>query len=288
MANFFVEFLKLTRFEHAIMLAIAVFIGETIASGAIPALSTIILLSLLVPIFSALGAFALNDYLDVESDKINKRNDRPLVSGALSSQFAFYFSWISITVSVVLSYFINVYAFTIALVFNALAVAYNYKLKDLPVIGNIYIGLTMAIPFLFGSVVITNSFAFGVTILSIFAIAFIAGLAREIIKSIEDIEGDKKARKSNTLPIIIGKKNARMIAALLYIIFALLAFAPFYFGLKQTILAVTLVAVADFGILYIAYIVFSNWSRPILKKARNLSLLFLFIGLIGLLFGALG
>ncbi len=281
--GFLSAFWRLTRFEHAIMLAIAVLIGEIIALGAIPSLSQIIILSLLVPIFSEMGLFALNDYLDIESDRINKRNDRPLVIGELSPAFAFYFSFVSVILSISFSYFINIYAFAIAFVFNLLAIAYNYKLKDLPLVGNVYIGLSMAIPFLFGSVVVCNSFEFSAVILSIFAIAFIAGLAREILKSVEDIEGDKKARKSTTLPILIGEEKARMIAALLYLIFVPFAFAPFYFGLKQNPLSIILVAIADIGVLYVDYTVFTDWSRPVLKKARKLSLVFLFIGLVGLL-----
>ncbi|MEK6979104.1 MAG: UbiA family prenyltransferase [Candidatus Micrarchaeota archaeon] len=279
-------FLRLTRFEHAIMFAIAVLIGEIIAGGSIPLFSFVILLSLLVPIFSEMGSFALNDYLDVESDRINKREDRPLVRGELSPAFALWFSIIALVFSTVIAALINIYAFGIAFIFNILAIAYNYKLKDLPLAGNIYIGLSMAIPFLFGSVVVRNSINFSPVILSIFAIAFIAGVAREIIKSVEDMEGDKKARKSNTLPILIGADNARKFAALLYVVFVPLAFAPFYFGLKTDIVPLALVAIADLGVLYLAYVVFTESTHSVLKKARNLSLLFLFIGLIGLLLAA--
>lgn len=304
MKNRLSAFLRLTRFEHAIMLAIAVLIGEIIAGGSVPAFSLAIVLSLLVPIFSQMGSFALNDYLDIGTDKLNKRNDRPLVTGEIKPNFALWFSVLSIAASVILSYFINIYALGIAFIFNLLAIAYNYRLKDLPLAGNVYIGLTMAIPFLFGSVVVQNSIIFSPVILSIFAIAFIAGVAREIIKSVEDMEGDKKARKSNTLPILIGADNARKIASLLYLVFVPLAFAPFYFcignstisnadkilqschGLKANIVPLGLVAIADLGIVYIAYSVFTDWSRPSLKKARNLSLLSLFIGLIGLLLAA--
>ena len=279
-------FLRLTRFEHAIMFAIAVLIGEIIAGGSIPLFSFVILLSLLVPIFSEMGSFALNDYLDVEADRINKREDRPLVRGELSPAFALWFSIIALVFSTVIAALINIYAFGIAFIFNILAIAYNYKLKDLPLAGNIYIGLSMAIPFLFGSVVVRNSINFSPVILSIFAIAFIAGVAREIIKSVEDMEGDKKARKSNTLPILIGADNARKFAALLYVVFVPLAFAPFYFGLKTDIVPLALVAIADLGVLYLAYVVFTESTHSVLKKARNLSLLFLFIGLIGLLLAA--
>lgn len=285
--GFLSAFLRLTRFEHAIMLAIAVFIGEAIVSHAIPPFSFVLVLSLLVPIFSEMGSFSLNDYLDVESDRINKRNDRPLVTREISPVFALYFSVLSILISILLSYSINLYAFVIALIFNILAIAYNYKLKDLPLVGNIYIGLSMAIPFLFGSVVMLNSFIFDPVILSLFLISFVAGVAREIIKSVEDMEGDKKARKSKTFPILIGEKNARIVASILYLIFIPLAFAPFYFGLKQTNLALLLVGVADLGILYIIYLVLSDGTQKTLKRARSLSLFCLFLGLAGLLVAAI-
>lgn len=281
--GFVFAFLRLTRFEHAIMLALAVLIGETIALGGLPSVSFVVLLSLLVPIFSEMGSFALNDYLDVETDRLNKRKDRPLVSGEINKEFAFWFSITSIGLSIVSAYFINVYAFWIAIVFNVLAIAYNYKLKDMPVFGNAYIGLTMAIPFVFGSAVVKDSLLFSPVIVVLFAMAFIAGTAREIIKSVEDMEGDKKARGSRTLPIVIGEKNARLFASLLFVCFAPLAILPFLQGLNPNPLALILVAIGDLGILYVAWLVFSHGDKKNLKKARKLTLAFMFLGLIGLL-----
>ena len=138
-----------------IMLAVAVFIGETVVLRSVPQLSLPIILSLLVPMLSEMGSFALNDYLDIETDRLNKKM-RPLVKGTISPGFALWFSVISLALSLVLAYFINTDAFFIALVFDALAIAYDWKLKDLPMLGNIYIGLSMAIPFIFGDFVVSD------------------------------------------------------------------------------------------------------------------------------------
>jgi len=270
------------------MLAIAVLVGEVIALGTLPPASLIILLSLLVPIFSEMGSFALNDYLDVETDRINKRKDRPLVTGEISPQFAFRFSLVAILLSVIFAYFINIYAFGIALVFNALAIAYNYRLKDMPLVGNLYIGTTMGIPFLFGSSVITNSLQFSITIQVLAALGFLAGVAREIIKSIEDVEGDKKARKSRTLPVIIGEKRALYLACLIYLIFIPLTALPFLNQLKLNYLAVGLVISADIGILIIVGILLKQQNKHTFKMARNLSLFCLFLGLLAYLIAAVG
>jgi len=280
------ELWRLTRFEHAIMLAIAVLIGEVIILGGIPMLSIPIILSLLVPIFSEAGSFALNDYFDVESDRLNRKNDRPLVRGTISASFALWFSIITLLLSIVFSYFINSAAFAIAVIFNLLAIIYNWKLKDLPLLGNIYIGFTMAIPFIFGNFVISSSISMLAILLA--ALGFVAGLAREILKSVQDMDGDLQARKSRTLPIMIGRRPSILIASILYLGFIALTILPFNQGLKPTVISVPLIALADLIIVYIVCILFASKDESAsLKKARNFSLLALFIGLLGLLASAL-
>lgn len=272
---FLKEFIKLTRFEHAVMLAFAVFIAETIVLGSIPNVTVILLLSLLVPVFSEMGSFALNDYFDIETDKLNKKKDRPLVSGKISPKFALYFSIVSLLASTVFAYYINQFVFLLVVVFNLAAILYNWKLKDLPLVGNIYIALTMAVPFIFGNFVVSNSLSNVIIVIA--TLGFVAGLAREIIKSIQDMEGDKKARGSKTLPIVIGKPPALWIARILYILFIPLSIAPFYLGLKFSLVPAILIAIADILILVICYKAKSNQ-----KFARDMSLLSFLLGMFGL------
>ncbi|MFH1785936.1 MAG: UbiA family prenyltransferase [Candidatus Micrarchaeota archaeon] len=273
---FLKEFIKLTRFEHAIMLAFAVLIAETIVLGSLPLVSPIIILSLLVPIFSEMGSFALNDYFDIETDRLNKAKNRPLVDGTITKEFALYFSILSLIASVVFAYYINYIVFAIVILFNLFAILYNWKLKDLPLLGNVYIALTMAIPFIFGNFVVSNSLSLLAIILAL--LGFVAGLAREIIKSIQDMEGDRKARKSKTLPIVIGKQPALLIAAILYILFIPLSAAPFLVGLTMSIIPGTLIVIADIIILLICYKAINNK----LKFARDASLVSFLLGMSGL------
>ena len=280
--DFLKELFHLTRFEHAIMLAIAVLIGESIILGAMPPFSLVIVLSLLVPVFSEMGSFSLNDYLDIETDRQNKKTDRPLVRGTISPAFALWFSIASLLLSIVLAFFINTSVFAIALAFNLLAVLYNWRLKDLPLIGNLYIAFTMAIPFIFGSFVVSDTLPAIAIILA--SLGFLSGLAREIVKSVQDMEGDILARKSKTLPVIIGVQSSLLVASVLYLIFVPLTFLPFQVGLKFTILSGALIIIADAAIIYIIYLLLSSNKDPAsLKKARNISLIALFIGLLGLL-----
>jgi len=275
------EVAKLTRIEHAFMLALAVLIAETILLGELPPVSLVIILSLLVPVFSEMGSFALNDYFDIETDRLNKKN-RPLANGTLSTGFALWLSITTLVVSTVMAYFINIEVFIIALVFNIVAVMYNWKLKDMPLVGNVYIAFTMAVPFIFGNFVISNNLSELALVLA--ALGFVAGLAREIIKSVQDMDGDIKARGSRTLPVIIGAKKSVLIACALYISFIPLTLIPFYMGLKGTLIPTVLIAIADLIILNIC-----RWSLSGKSKlARNMSLVAFLIGLVGLLIAALG
>jgi len=268
------EFFRLVRIEHGLMFAAAVFIGEVIA-GKIPEIP-ILVLSLLIPLFSEMGAFALNDYLDIETDRLNKRK-RPLVTGTISPKFALWFSILSLVFSTVLAYFINIPVFLLAFSLNLLAVSYNIRLKDLPLVGNIYIAFTMGIPFIFGNMVVSEMLY--VPSIILFLLGFTAGIAREIVKSIEDMHGDKAARGSKTLPILIGEKYSAGIAIALYMLFIPLTYLPFFYGLEGTVVASSLVTVGNILILKGIYSILKRDYR----LARKLSLIAFAFGIAGYL-----
>lgn len=274
------DFLRLTRFEHALMLAFAVVIAETVVLGALPPLELIIIISVLVPIFSEMGSFALNDYFDIETDKLNNKKG-PLVTGAIKPRAAMSFAIASLAVSTILAYMINSLAFMIVFAFNVFAVLYNWKLKDFPLLGNAFIGLTMAVPFIFGNYVVSTELSELAVVLA--SLGFVAGVAREIIKSVQDMEGDARARGSKTIPVVIGKKPATYLALLLYLLFIPLTALPFMSGLAPGIVPVVLVALADMIILAICF----RSLKEDYKFARNASLLAFLLGMIGILAAAL-
>lgn len=278
-------FLKLVRIEHALLLAIAVIIGEIVTIGGMPELTPIILLSLIVPALNAMAAFALNDYVDLETDRINKRTDRPLVSGEVKPGSAIAISVICYTSSIIGGLFINLHALIIVLVFSFFSIAYNLWLKDRLIIGNAYIASTMGIPFLFGNLVLSPNIS--VTVLILSSLGFISGFGREIVKSIQDMKGDRMARMSRTLPLIIGKRNAAIAASFLYMLFLPLTTLPFLYGLTPTIPSILLIGIADAAFLYMAFKLPFDQKGAFLKRCRKISLLALFIGLIGLLLASL-
>ncbi|HNT60359.1 MAG TPA: UbiA family prenyltransferase, partial [Candidatus Bilamarchaeaceae archaeon] len=259
---------------------------QAVAAGGMPPLGLVFLLALLVPALSEMGSFALNDYTDVDADRANGRADRPLVGGELGMGFALWLSVFCLLASVLVAAAINADALIIALVFNGLAVAYNLWLKGVPALGNMYIAATMAIPFIFGPVAL--GLPLTPTIWLIASLGFVSGLGREIVKSTEDMEGDRAAGRGKTLPVVVGRDNALAIAAALFIAFMPLAALVFVEGLRLSALSGVFFAAAELGILWVAvYAVFSK-EKGALENVRKRSLLFLGLGLASLLLAAFG
>ena len=279
------EYLKLVRIEHAFMLSFAVLVAETIALGHLPQPTLPVLLSLLVPFFIEMAAFAENDYIDIKADIANRKHDRPLVKGTIRPHNALRLAYACYSVGVLLALFINLACFGIALVFALLSSVYNRKLKDLPAVGNLYIALTMAIPFIFGNFVIYP--ALHPVLVALAMLGFLSGFGREIIKSIQDMEGDRLARRSETLPLLIGKKYAALLAAFVFVDFVFFSILPFYFGLKPGTVPVGLVLAADLSFFYMALRLQSNQSPHFLEQCRKLSIIAMAVGLAGIFLAAI-
>ena len=276
--------IRLTRAEHSLMLAIAVVAAELIAGG-IP--NTFILAaSLITPVFISMSAFAINDYFDIEVDRINKKLKAPLVSGELTSREALYVTLFCVILGVGASAFINVDCFVIALIFATLALLYSYKLKELPVIGNAYIAFAMAIPFVYGSYVVSP--VLGLNLILVSLMIFLSGLAREIHGTIRDLEGDRK-RKVNSLPMLVGKKASAAIAFVLYIGAVLISAWLFRYVLpfQGNLPYVAVIIVTDLLLLYLSVDYLTKSDHAFYKLARNLSLAAMGLALLAILLAAL-
>ena len=280
--------LKLTRIEHSIMLVIAVLAGELIVAGRLPGLYFLIL-SLIAPIFVSMGAFAINDYYDVEVDTLNKKAKRPIVAGAISRKEAMYVAVSSFMIGVAASALINHYTFIIALIFAALAAFYSYKLKEMLLIGNIYIAFSMAIPFIFGDYVMATTLSINIVLISF--VILLSGTAREVHGTIRDYHGDTKARRIRNLPYYIGLRSSSYTALVLYL--SAIAISIFMFFFKRpfsyNLAYIVPIAITDIMLLYVSafYITRYNSAKEgIFDTARNMSLGAMALALLAYLFSS--
>ncbi len=182
---------------------------------------------ILPPFFISLYAFCLNDIVDYRTDKANNRIDRPLVLGKLSLDEAKMITNLLGTlciISILLAASAAETRSDIIAVFTLwgfflASILYSFYIKDLPFLGNTYIAFTMAIPFIYPILIVHENGAQVPNTLLILAIsAFVMGMAREIVKSAQDIYGDLKFRASKTLPVIMGERNSVILAGILLIL----------------------------------------------------------------------
>jgi len=288
---------QLMRLEHGIMLFIAILIGSIISQKTIydntnlPLIN--VLLTFLTALFLEASTFALNDYYDLEIDRINKRTDRPLVRGDISPKTALYSFFILFPLGLVCSYFVNITCFVIALITALLSVLYDAKMKKIKLVGNFYIAYIMAIPFIFGGAAVLKNNTFSLdninpAIYTIALIAFLAGSGREIMKDVMDFEGDKE-QGVKSFPKYIGNRWSNILAAVFYIGAIALSFLPYslsnYELYYRNTYYLLLVFITDVMLLTTSlHLIFKKQPRLIMY--RKFTLLAIFIGLVAFLVGA--
>ena len=277
---------ELTRLEHGIMIAIAIFIGALISGRGLPPAESYVF-AFITAMFLEAGTFALNDYFDLEVDRQNRRIDRPLVRGDVEPRTALWIYAVTMPVGLVAAYQVNNTCFLIAVINAVIATLYDIKLKEIKLIGNFYIAFIMAIPFVFGATSVSPNIP--AVIYFIALIAFLSGVAREIIKDVMDFEGDT-ARGTRSFPLYLGKKGANIFAFIFYFVAVTLSIIPFavhidteyYFDYSYLVI----VLITDIILLYAAAVSLAYFDTSHLNRSRKLSLLGIFIGLIAFLVGA--
>lgn len=276
----------LMRLDHGVMLFVAVLIGALIANSGTAPDPTKLIFSFLTALLLEASTFALNDYVDLEIDRKNKRMDRPLVRGDLEPRVALVAFSLLFPLGIVFSFLVNLQCFVIATITGAFAILYDLRLKRMKVLGNLYIAYIMAVPFLFGASVVSPAIPAAVWVLAL--IAFLAGEGREIMKDIMDLAGDR-SQGVKSLPLYIGKRNACRAAAVFYLIAVALSFIPFtllvstsYYG---NFLYLSLVCLTDFLFILMAVTMVLQKNSP-LARYRKMTQLAMIIGLIAFLAGA--
>ncbi len=277
---------QLARLEHGLMIAVAILIGALIAGKGLPPADKF-LFAFLTALFLEAGTFALNDYFDLEVDRRNKRMDRPLVRGELKPEAALYLYFILLPAGLAAAFMVNMTCFFIAVLNAVLATLYDVKLKEIKVVGNFYIAFVMAIPFVFGATSVSSRIP--AVIYFIAFIAFLSGVAREIMKDVMDFEGDA-ARKTKSFPTYLGKKGANAVASLFYILAVMLSFIPFLFSIDSAYyhdyVYLMLVLITDAMLLYTSISIISRVDAKSLDRFRKISLLGISVGLVAFLAGA--
>ncbi len=240
-------------------------------------------LNIFLAAFAASFALAsgniINDINDVEIDKINKPL-RPLPSGNLTIQQAYGLYISSVFLSILISLFLNEVALAIVLFSIILLFFYSKYLKSILLVGNMTVAFLTSLVFIFGGVVVENPTA--AIVPAIFA--FLINLIREIVKDIEDVEGDSKADLV-TFPIKFGDKKSKIL--ILFVIISLILFTlyPFLTQLYKIEYFIVVMVIVNPILVYCLKKLFEDSSQKNLKKISNLLKLSMVLGLFTIYLG---
>ena len=200
----------------------------------------------------AAGGYVINDYFDVKIDRIN-RPDNLVVTRIISRDAAMNLFYGLTAVGVIAGTVVAWWAHSWTLLFTYIVIPgllwfYSASYKRMFLVGNLVVAFASAIVPLLVAIanadylhhLYQNALAYSPIVGELyvwtggFAIfAFLLTWVREIVKDIEDIEGDREM-ECRTLPIVWGDKVAKIIATLLlmaiailivYMLFAVLPFS---------------------------------------------------------------
>lgn len=200
----------------------------------------------------AAGGYVINDYFDVKIDRIN-RPDNLVVTRIISRDTAMHLFYGLTAVGVIAGTVVAWWAHSWTLLFTYVVIPgllwfYSASYKRMFLVGNLVVAFASAIVPLLVAIanadylhhLYQNALAYSPIIGELYvwtggfaAFAFLLTLVREIVKDIEDIEGDREM-ECRTLPIVWGDKVAKIIATILlvviatlivYILFAVLPFS---------------------------------------------------------------
>ncbi len=206
-------YIALTRPGNVVLTAVAVVAGSFIAAGdSILDFQVEIVIASFAAMMLVGGGNALNDYNDRESDKENHPN-RPIPAGLINADEALVYSRILLSVGLLIVLFglANKLPFIIALIGTVTLISYENNLKALGLSGNMAVGFMSGAVFLYAGMVVNDP---GPT-LWMFGLAFLATVAREIVKDIQDLEGDTDRL---TLPARIGITKSLFFAGSLLVV----------------------------------------------------------------------
>ena len=231
-----ISFLKLIRYKNLLMVLLTMvltkyaliesFLKETYLSNL-----DFTILALSVVLITA-GGYIINDIYDIETDKINKPN-KVFINVTISKKNAwrnyFLLTFLGLILGVYLSFINEKLILSFIFIGTVLSLFFYSKyLKKNILIGNllvsVLVGLSIFILILFEihnhsenpKVNVANVFKILFPFWLVIGYSFFAILTtfiREIIKDIEDIDGDLKL-KAKTLPIVIGRKRASKVSFL--------------------------------------------------------------------------
>ena len=276
-------YIEILRPGNALMGAIAIILVAIIdKSFTIP-----IILAMFAVFFETAAGNVINDYFDYNIDLINKP-DRPIPSGRISLKAGRNYGYLQFLLGTICGFLIsyltnNWIPFGIVLIADVVLYLYAYKLKSTPLLGNLTVGFMTGFGFVFGGFTLNNPTII-TTSLYLGFFAFVMTTARELVKDIEDMEGDK-SEGAKTLPILYGEKITAVLAFVLIVIDC--ALCPLlYFNHIFGFYYLIVIAIAVILFIYSAILIIKSQDRQTAGKVSKYLKIGMLIAFVSFIFGS--
>ena len=277
-------FIRLMRPINCAMMGFAVFVGAVLAD---PQFSSVDWLSILYGFVTGFtltaASMTINDYYDRAIDAINEPS-RPIPSGSVSARQALAFVFVLSAIGFVFAYLTSVLCLVVAIIAWVIMVTYVTVGKRSGLPGNFLVSTCVAIPFIYGSIIVLSDVPLRVLLFTL--MAFLSNTGREITKGIVDVNGDK-AEGIKTLAVRYGERTAAVAAALFYLLAVSLTPLPWHLGIVF-FWFIPFVLATDIGFVVSSFFLLKDYSRENARKIKNLVLLWFILGLLAFVFGVFG
>lgn len=214
--------LKLIRFELPFSAGVCVVMGQMLALGEFAEVQLILYGFLSVFLISA-SILVMNDYFDVETDKINAPH-RPIPSNLVTPNEALYFSLLLLFIGILLGYLISITALVISIVLSVVGFLYNRYFKKSGLPGNLMVSFSVGMTFIYGGASV--GLPFHKMVLFFGLIATLIDLGEEIAADAMDIKGDELIN-SKSVAIKYGRDTALKISSFIFFLVVMLSLVPF-------------------------------------------------------------
>jgi geranylgeranylglycerol-phosphate geranylgeranyltransferase len=235
--------IQMLRPELPFAAGVCVLLGEVVALGGLPPFQDA-MLGFLCGFFISASAIVLNDYFDLEVDRVNTP-DRPLPSGLISPNEAILLAVATALIGLSMAFLLGTSAFLLCFLFWLIGFLYNWKFKEAGLPGNLMVSANVGFTFILGGIAAGQPWDGMVWCFAL--MAFLVDLGEEIAGDAMDIEGDKK-RGSRSIGILYGRGFALRISAALFGLVIVVSWIPVLFGWAGAVYLV-LIGITDVLIL---------------------------------------
>jgi geranylgeranylglycerol-phosphate geranylgeranyltransferase len=270
-----VQLLKVSRAWNSLIVFASVFLGAVFAGTVSP--SAPVILACISAALIAGGGYSLNDYFDYRTDLVNKPT-RPIPRGGLTRVQALLLSVFLTGSGIITAHMVGRNSGFVAVCAAILLFFYSYILKRLALIGNLVVSCLCGLVFLYGGLSVGRV---SPTLVPA-AFSFLFHLGREILKDVEDVEGDRRTG-AITVPIWLGVRTSILFSTLIYV--GLIAATPIpsalgIYNLRYLVAVVVLVDLPLVLLLFYARRPNADYAfvNRVLKIVMPLGLLSLYLG----------